>query len=195
MTPLSSFLLLLLSLITYTLAYITDIKLVACDTNHACANYPGYRKLPTNLNEGVKDASSIFLHIKEDHAQDPITDIAIIGYNATLPKQWTKLDVDLNQFSNQPEERETSLWLYYTKDKSISKNPVTSIIVKQGTSPMVGAEYKRIPVDLNKGVGGFHLFMYYSQDGPKGKSAIARNVEDCITKKCCQFRSYYCSYC
>jgi hypothetical protein len=81
--------------------------------------------------------------------------------------KWIKLKVNLNQ-KNDDQENQSSLWLYYTKDTSISKNPITSIIIKQGTSPLVSAEYKRVPIDLNKDVDGFHLFMYYSQDGPKG---------------------------
>lgn len=161
---------LLLTVTTH--AYITDIKIVSCDANHACANYPGYRKIPTDLNQGVKDGASIFLHIKQDPSEDPITDLAILGHNDSMPNiaKWTKINVDLNQFGQEELEKPTSLWLYYTKDKSVSKNPVTSIIIKQGISPMVGAEYKRIPVDLNKDVGGFHLFMYYSQSGSKGEN-------------------------
>lgn len=155
-------------------AYISDLKLVSCDVNHACANYPGYYKIPTDLNQGVKASSSIFLHWKEDPTEDPITDLVILEYNQTIPDmgKWTKLNVDLNQLTGEEgEEKQTSLWLYYTKDMSVSKNPVSSIIVKQGTSPEVGAEYRRIPVDLNKGVGGNHLYMYYSQEGAKGKSS------------------------
>lgn len=193
-------LLLFLTTISTTYAYITDIKLVACDANHACANYPGYRRVPTDLNQGVNGASSIYLHIKEDPKEDPITDITIIGQNMTIPNQskWTKLKVDLNQMGSDKEgvERPTSLWLYYTKDKSISKNPVTSIIVKQGTSPFVGAEYKRIPVDLNKDVGGFHLYMYYSQDGPKGIIDTYREYGDGGFNEILTIyvRSYYCYY-
>lgn len=152
-------------------AYITDLKLVSCDAKHACANYPGYHKIPTDLNQGVKDASSVFLHIKQDPNQDPITELQIVqGTNDShIPNiaKWTKLKVDLNQ-RNDGQENPYSLWLYYTKDISISKNPITSIIIKQGMSPLVAAEYKRIPIDLNKDMDGFHLFMYYSQDGPKG---------------------------
>lgn len=148
-------------------AYITDIKLVTCNSTHACPSYPGYRQIPTDLNQGIQDAPSIFLHMKQDPKEDPITDLMILFDNQTVPdiSKWSKLDVDLNQI----EKEHTSLWLYYTKDKSVSKNPVTSIIVKEGTSPLVGAEYRRIPVDLNKDLGGFHLYMYYSQNGPKGK--------------------------
>jgi hypothetical protein len=152
-------------------AYITDIKLVSCDAKHACANYPGYHKIPTDLNQGVKDASSVFLHFKEDPDQNPVTEIQIVqGTNDShIPDitKWIKLKVNLNQ-KNDDQENQSSLWLYYTKDTSISKNPITSIIIKQGTSPLVSAEYKRVPIDLNKDVDGFHLFMYYSQDGPKG---------------------------
>lgn len=161
---------LLLSIVTD--AYITDIKIVSCDVNHACANYPGYRKIPTDLNQGVNGGASIFLHIKEDPSEDPITDLAIRGFNETMSAKWTKIKVDLNQFGQEEVDKPTSLWLYYTKDKAVSKNPVTSIIVKQGISPMVGAEYKRIPVDLNKDTGGFHLYMYYSQSGSKGKNVL-----------------------
>lgn len=156
----------------YVQAYISDLKLVSCDTQHACANYPGYYKIPTDLNQGVKASASIFLHIKEDPTEDPVTDLVVLAHNQTIPDmgKWTRLNVDLNQFTDveEEEERPTSLWLYYTKDMSVSKNPVSSIIVKQGTSPGVGAEYKRIPVDLNQGVGGNHLYMYYSQEGSKG---------------------------
>lgn len=165
-------LLLFILLLQCVQAYITDIKIVSCDSNHACPNYPGYYKIPTDLNQGVKKGSSVFLHVKEDSSEKPITDLRILRYNETIEdkSKWTWLKVDLNQFEDSTEDKPSSLWLYYTKDTSISKNPITSIIVKQGTSPIIGAEYKRIPVDLNESVGGYHLFMYYSQDGPKGKT-------------------------
>jgi hypothetical protein len=159
---------LLLSILVHiSSAYISDIKLVSCDASHACANYPGYLKLDTDLNKGVKDAPSVFMHIKEDPSQEPITDLMIMrgNDNATgIPhfNKWKKLKLDLNEGTDHP------LYLLYTKDTSISNNPVTSIIVKEGSSPVVGAEYKRIEVDLNQDVGGYHLFMYYSQDGIKG---------------------------
>jgi hypothetical protein len=160
-----------LLLYSQVFAYITDLKLVTCDDKHACANYPGYHKIPTDLNQGVKNANSVFLHIKEDLDQDPITELQIVqGTNDShIPDfaKWTKLEIDLNQ-RNDDQENQYSLWLYYTKDTTISKNPISSIIIKQGASPLVSAEYKRVPVDLNKDVDGFHLFMYYSQDGLKG---------------------------
>lgn len=163
----ASFLLLLLFAF-FTHAYITDIKLVSCEDKYACPNYPSYRKIPIDLNKGVDNALAVYLHYKEDPSQDPITDITIVqGSNHSIPK-WTKLNVNLNQRKDNDDA--TSLWLFYTKDTSVSKNPITSIIVKEGYSPLVSTEYKRIPVDLNQDVGGYHLFMYYSQDGPKGKT-------------------------
>jgi hypothetical protein len=173
----------LLLLCLKTEAYITDIKLVSCNANHACPNYPGYYKIPADLNQGVKKATSIFLHVKQDESEDPITDLKILQFNETTPNKakWTPLKVDLNQLDESDTgDKPTSLWLYYTKDTSISKNPVSSIIVKQGTSPTIGAEYKRIPVDLNKDVGGDHLFMYYSQDGPKGNVIYTENLENVV---------------
>lgn len=171
----ASFLLLLCLLFsTQIYAFITDIKLVSCDDNYACPNYPGYRKILTDLNKGVDNSVAIYLHYKEDPSQDPITDLTIVqGLNDShIPniKKWTKLNVDLNQ--RKKSDNNTSLWLYYTKDTSISKNPINSIVIKEGYSPLVSTEYKRIPVDLNQDVGGYHLFMYYSQDGPKGKVYI-----------------------
>ncbi|KAI8364242.1 Metallo-dependent phosphatase-like protein [Blakeslea trispora] len=180
-----SSLLYLWSLLTVSTAYITDIKLVSCDANHACANYPGYRKIPTDLNKGVNGADTVYLHYKEDMTEAPITDLQIVqGLNDSyIPHlaKWTKLKVDLNQREHSDDA--SSLWLYYTKDTSISKSPVTSIIVKEGTSPSVSADYKRIPVDLNKDIGGYHLYMYYSQDGPKDPiSSIT--AKECFTDNC-----------
>ncbi|KAL7310617.1 Phosphatase dcr2, variant 2 [Mucor circinelloides] len=176
------------SLLLLSNAYITDIKVVSCDANHACANYPGYYKIPTDLNQGVDGASSVFLHYKEDPTQDPITELQIVqGSNHShIPNlaKWNKINVDLNLRLDVAEVGdEKSLWLYYTKDTSISKNPVTSIIVKQGTSPLISAEYKRIPVDLNQDVGGFHLYMYYSQVGPKNP-ITAITAKQCFTSNC-----------
>ncbi|KAG1102397.1 hypothetical protein G6F42_017370 [Rhizopus arrhizus] len=176
------------SLLLLSNAYITDIKVVSCDANHACANYPGYYKIPTDLNQGVDGASSVFLHYKEDPTQDPITELQIVqGSNHShIPNlaKWNKINVDLNLRLGAAEVGdEKSLWLYYTKDTSISKNPVTSIIVKQGTSPLISAEYKRIPVDLNQDVGGFHLYMYYSQVGPKNP-ITAITAKQCFTSNC-----------
>ncbi|RCH83150.1 hypothetical protein CU098_007464, partial [Rhizopus stolonifer] len=172
------------SLFVLSTAYITDIKLISCDIDHACANYPGYRRIPTDLNLGVSGADTVYLDYKQDPLEDPITELTIVqGNNDTqLPHlaKWTKLKVDLNQHAG---DETASLWLYYTKDKSISKNPVTSIIVKQGTSPLVSAEYRRIPVDLNKDVGGYHLYMYYSQDGPKDP-ITAITAKQCFTSNC-----------
>lgn len=149
-------------------AYITDIKLVSCDIKYACPNYPGYRKIPVDLNLGVKGTKSVFMHLKEDPHDNPITELQIVQGSNTSSisniSKWNKLNVNLNDGQSE----ETSLWLYYTKDTSISSNPVTSIIIKEGSSPIVSAEYKRIPVDLNSDVGGYHLFMFYSQDGMKG---------------------------
>ncbi|KAG2204184.1 hypothetical protein INT46_006068 [Mucor plumbeus] len=174
---LPALLLLILSIVSTSYAYITDIKIVSCDANHACANYPGYYGIPTDLNQGVDGASSVYLHYKEDAEQDPITELQIVQGNndSHIPNlaKWNKINIDLNlrldKQQQQQQQDKQSLWLYYTKDKSVSKNPITSIIIKQGTSPSVSADYKRIPVDLNQDVGGFHLYMYYSQDGPKSK--------------------------
>ncbi|KAI8645473.1 Metallo-dependent phosphatase-like protein [Parasitella parasitica] len=182
---LTAVLLLISSLALASNAYITDIKIVSCDANHACANYPGYYKIPTDLNQGVDGAGSVYLHYKQHDDQSPITELQIVQGNndSHIPNlaKWTKINVDLN--SGQQQHDETSLWLYYTKDISISKNPITSIIVKQGTSPLVSAEYKRIPVDLNQGVAGFPLFMYYSQDGPKNP-ITSITAKQCFTSNC-----------
>ncbi|OAC99749.1 hypothetical protein MUCCIDRAFT_113190 [Mucor lusitanicus CBS 277.49] len=185
---LASVLILISSLLSVSRAYITDIKVVSCDPNHACANYPGYYKIPTDLNQGVDGASSVFLHYKEDDTQEPITELQIVqGDNHShIPNlaKWNKVNVDLNLRLNVAEAGDDkSLWLYYTKDTSVSKNPVTSIIVKQGTSPFVSAEYRRIPVDLNQDIGGFHLYMYYSQDGPK-HPITAITAKQCFTSNC-----------
>lgn len=147
--------------------YITDLKLVSCDaTVFACPKFPGYRQIPVNLNAGTS-LPSVFLHLKEDLAADPITDIQILRGNET-PKPsnvWTRLDTNLNEGSS---TEDSSLWLYYTKNTSVSRNPISSIIVKTGSHPEVAAEYRRVPVNLNEGVGGQAMYIYYSQDGPKG---------------------------
>ncbi|KAI8977093.1 Metallo-dependent phosphatase-like protein [Mycotypha africana] len=172
---------------TQIFAYITDLKLVSCDAKHACPNYPGYRKIDINLNKGVKKGNSVYLHFKESTIDDPITDIKIEqGTNYTSApniSKWTRLSVDLNERKDASNDASASLWLSYTKDKTVSKNPITSIIVKEGTSPLVGAEYKRIPVDLNKDVHGSYLFMYYSQDGPKDP-ITAITAKQCFTSNC-----------
>ncbi|CAO3701716.1 unnamed protein product [Rhizopus stolonifer] len=170
-------------------AYITDIKLVSCEAKYACPSYSGYRKIPVDLNLGVKEAKSVFMHIKEDKKEDPITELKVIqGSNtSTIPEisKWTKLNVNLNEMNGQsPDEtNDKSIWLYFTKDKKISQNPITSIIVKEGSSPTVSAEYKRVPVDLNNDVGGYHLFMFYSQEGIKDP-ITAITAKECFTANC-----------
>ncbi|CEP18923.1 hypothetical protein [Parasitella parasitica] len=186
---LTTALLLISSLFLTSNAYITDIKIVSCDANHACANYPGYYKIPMDLNQGVDSASSVYLHYKQDTDQDPITELQIVQGNndSHIPNlaKWSRINVDLNLRLGNKQQRQDKalLWLYYTKDKSISKNPITSIIIKQGTSPLVSADYKRIPVDLNQDVGGFHLYMYYSQDGPKNP-ITSITAKPCFTSNC-----------
>ncbi|CEI98911.1 hypothetical protein RMCBS344292_13007 [Rhizopus microsporus] len=126
------------------------------------------------------------MHLKQDPREDPITDIQIVrNTNTTVisdTARWTRLDVDLNEMEDQEQGR-SPLWLYYTKDTSISKNPISSIIVKEGSGPSVAPEYTRIPVDLNDGVDGYHLFMYYSQDGPKDP-ITAITAKQCFTSNC-----------
>ncbi|KAG1219985.1 hypothetical protein G6F35_007040 [Rhizopus arrhizus] len=123
------------------------------------------------------------MHLKEDPHDNPITELQIVqGSNMSSISnisKWNKLNVNLNDGQSE----ETSLWLYYTKDTSISSNPVTSIIIKEGSSPIVSAEYKRIPVDLNSDVGGYHLFMFYSQDGMKDP-ITAITAKECFTSNC-----------
>ncbi|KAG1376700.1 hypothetical protein G6F61_007377 [Rhizopus arrhizus] len=123
------------------------------------------------------------MHLKEDPHDNPITELQIVQGSNTSSisniSKWNKLNVNLNDGQSE----ETSLWLYYTKDTSISSNPVTSIIIKEGSSPIVSAEYKRIPVDLNSDVGGYHLFMFYSQDGMKDP-ITAITAKECFTSNC-----------
>ncbi|KAL0086860.1 Metallo-dependent phosphatase-like protein [Phycomyces blakesleeanus] len=162
-------------------AYITDIKLVTCNGHRACPNFPGYKKLETNLNAGTK-RSQIYMHIKDDPSSDPITDLLILK-TPDPPKAtgWTRLETDLNH--NTVFDNQTAIWLYFTKDKRLSVNPVTSIIIKEGDSPVVGAEYRRLPVDLNEGVGGMPLYMFYSQLGPKDP-ITALTAKACFTDVC-----------
>ncbi|KAL0076351.1 hypothetical protein J3Q64DRAFT_1647566 [Phycomyces blakesleeanus] len=89
------------------------------------------------------------MHIKDDPSSDPITDLLILK-TPDPPKAtgWTRLETDLNH--NTVFDNQTAIWLYFTKDKRLSVNPVTSIIIKEGDSPVVGAEYRRLPVDLNE---------------------------------------------
>ena len=151
-------------------AYITDLKLVICENPElfACARNPGYMRIPVNLNAGTR-LESVFLDLKDDPSSDPITDITIVSAKDEKPgNTWTRLDGDLNQGG--PED--AALYLYYTKDRKTSRNPINSIIAKKGSHPVVSADYVRVPVDLNQGVGGESVYLFYSQDGSKGISVL-----------------------
>ncbi|KAI7868872.1 Metallo-dependent phosphatase-like protein [Spinellus fusiger] len=161
--------------------YITEVKLVTCELEYTCPGYPGYRRIEIDLNEDT-GRSPVYLHIKEDPTENPITDIQILMTSTppSLP-HWTRLDVDLNQ--NDAGSNENPIWLYYTKDVSVSANPITSIVVKKGEHPVVAAEYKRVPINLNHGIGGTPLYLFYSQDGPKDP-ITALTAKACFTKLC-----------
>ena len=174
MYVLALWLLLLLVLLPKTVTcYVTDLKLAICDNKQfACPYNPGYQRIPIDLNVGTLLPKSVYLDLKEDPISDPITDIKIVkqtdeGQQRALKnnKSWTQLNGNLNEGGTD----DTTLTLYYTKDLKISKNPITSIIVKTGSHPVVSADYVRIPINLNQGVGGESLYMFHSQAGSKGK--------------------------
>ncbi|CAO3670373.1 unnamed protein product [Umbelopsis vinacea] len=97
---------------------------------------------------------------------------------------WTYVNVNLNQDSSQiGREDPNAIWLYYTRDTTISSRPVTSIIVKQGSHPESGVGFKRIPIDLNAGVGGEHLYLYYFQEGPTDP-LTSITAKSCFTDDC-----------
>ncbi|KAI8137836.1 Metallo-dependent phosphatase-like protein [Fennellomyces sp. T-0311] len=162
-------------------AYVTDLKLVVCENSgtFACARNPGYMRIPVNLNAGTR-LESVYLDLKDDPTSDPLLDIKIVSAQEEKPgNTWTRLDGNLNQGG--PEE--AALYLYYTKDSETSHNPINSIIVKKGSHPVVSADYVRVPVDLNQGVGGESVYLFYSQAGSKDP-ITAVSAKACLTDDC-----------
>ncbi|CAO3670053.1 unnamed protein product [Umbelopsis ramanniana] len=93
-------------------------------------------------------------------------------------------DVNLNQDSRQTEDvNANAIWLYYTRNTTISNRPVTSIIVKQGSHPESGVGFRRLPIDLNAGVGGEHLYLFYHQEGPVD-AITAITAKSCFSDDC-----------
>ncbi|KAI9244815.1 hypothetical protein BDA99DRAFT_448245 [Phascolomyces articulosus] len=109
-------------------------------------------RIPVDLNAGTQLSKEVYLDLKDDPASDPITDIKIVKTTDDQSFQndsaWIRLDGNLNEGGSD----DTALALYYTKDTTISRNAITSIIVKTGAHPVVSADYLRIPVNLNHGV-------------------------------------------
>ncbi|KAI8388188.1 Metallo-dependent phosphatase-like protein [Radiomyces spectabilis] len=167
-------------------AAITDLKLVTCDADRACPDYPGYKKLAQDLNQGT-GLTAVYLHVKDSEDAPPITNLQLVeGSHPPVIPKWTRLPVNLNAKSTTTEADENDdhgLWLYYTKDTSISHNPVYSIIIKKGSHPTVSTDFTRLPINLNKGVVGETMYMFYSTDGPKDPiSAITAKA--CFTNDC-----------
>lgn len=150
--------------------YIADLKLHVCDSSqYACPTYPGYQRIPADLNQGT-GLESVYLDVKEGDESDAITGLTVVQGKSSL-RSWTCLDTDLN-YGAAAQDKE--LYLCYTKDKTSSSPAITSIIVKTGTHPVVAAEYIRVPINLNNGVGGESIYLFYSQeDGPKGSYIFA----------------------
>jgi len=140
--------------------------------------------IPLNLNLGT-NLDSVFLHLRNDYASPPITDLQLIQASApTDIEGWTYLNVNLNQDSSQVgREDPNALWLYYTRNITISSRAITTIIVKQGSHPESGVGFKRLPIDLNAGVGGEHLYLYYFQEGP-ADPITAISAKSCFTDDC-----------
>ncbi|KAI9495877.1 Metallo-dependent phosphatase-like protein [Zychaea mexicana] len=185
--PLVPVLLLLLSLIaTSVKAYVTHLKLVVCDIQFACARNPGYMRIPVDLNAGTL-LKTVYLDIKEDPASAPITGIQVVKAGDEPPgNTWTRLDGNLNEgapVADDDNTDNTALFLYYTKDRATSHNPITSMIVKTGSHPVVSADYVRVPMNLNQGVGGESIYLFYSQADNKDP-ITAISAKACLTDDC-----------
>lgn len=175
---------LLFQSLSVSVAYVTHLEITSCAKEATCPTVSGYKTLPLNLNLGTA-LDSVFLHLRNDHTSPPITDLKLV--QAPVPSEmegWTYLNVNLNQDSSQiGREDPNAIWLYYTRDSTISSRPVTSIIVKQGSHPESGVGFKRIPIDLNAGVGGEHLYLYYFQEGPTDP-LTSITAKSCFTDDC-----------
>lgn len=175
---------LLLQSLTASVAYVTHLEITSCAKDSTCPTVPGYKMIPLNLNLGT-NLDSVFLHLRNDYASPPITDLQLIQASApTDIEGWTYLNVNLNQDSSQVgREDPNALWLYYTRNITISSRAITTIIVKQGSHPESGVGFKRLPIDLNAGVGGEHLYLYYFQEGP-ADPITAISAKSCFTDDC-----------
>jgi hypothetical protein len=175
---------LLLQSLAPVIAYLTHIEITSCAKDAVCPTVPGYKTLPVNLNLGT-DLDSIYLHLRNDHTSEPITDVKLVQTpNPTDMDGWTVIDVNLNQDSRRSEDVDANaIWLYYTRNTTISNRPVTSIIVKQGSHPESGVGFRRLPIDLNAGVGGEHLYLFYHQEGPVD-AITAITAKSCFSDDC-----------
>ncbi|KAG2178207.1 hypothetical protein INT43_003460 [Umbelopsis isabellina] len=175
------FCLLLLS-ITTSHAYVTHLELTSCKQGSACSPVPGFKMLPVNVNQDT-DLDSVFLHLRNDHTSPPITDLMLV--QAPQPTEidgWTYMNINLHQNSNQPKKEDSNaIWLYYTRNTTISNRPITSIIIKQGKNQDGGVGYRRLAMDLNTKVGGEHL--YYHQDG-SAEPITAISAKSCFSDDC-----------
>jgi hypothetical protein len=175
---------LLLQSLAPVIAYVTHIEITSCTKDAVCPTVPGYKTLPVNLNLGT-ELDSIYLHLRNDHTSQPITDVKLIQTpNPTEIDGWTVINVNLNQDSRQTEHVDTNaIWLYYTRNTTISNRPVTSIVVKQGSHPESGVGFRRLPIDLNAGVGGEHLYLFYHQEGHVD-AITAITAKSCFSDDC-----------
>ncbi|KAI9288029.1 Metallo-dependent phosphatase-like protein [Umbelopsis sp. AD052] len=175
---------LLLQSLAPVIAYLTHIEITSCVKDAVCPTVPGYKTVPVNLNLGT-DKDSIYLHLRNDHTSQPITDVKLVQTpNPTDIDGWTVIDVNLNQDSRLTEPLDpNAIWLYYTRNTTISNRPVTSIVVKQGSHPESGVGFRRLPLDLNAGVGGEHLYLFYHQEGPVD-AITAITAMSCFSDDC-----------
>jgi hypothetical protein len=173
---------LLLLGITTSAAYVTHLEFTTCKQGSVCTRVPGFKMLPVNLNQDT-DLDSVYLHLRNDNTSPPITDLMLV--QAAHPNEiegWTYMNTNLHQNSNQPKKEDpNAIWLYYTRNTTISNRPITSIVIKQGSSQDGAVGYKRLPMDLNIKVGGEHL--YYHQDG-SAEPITAITGKSCFSDDC-----------
>ena len=140
--------------------------------------------LPIKVDQGT-DLDLLFLHLRNNYVTPPVTDLKLV--QAAVPADmegWTYLNVNLNQDSRKTgQEDQDAIWLYYTRNTSISNRPVTSILVKQGSHPESGIGFRRLPIDLNAGVGGERLYLHYHQEGPQDP-ITAISAKSCFSDDC-----------
>lgn len=126
----------------------------------------GYEKISGNLNANTKRAGrELYLYAKRGKV-NPITDFDVSAADSrekiTIPKGFTKIDVDLNQGAGG-----NFIYMSYTTDAKFGE-PVKDVIVLQHKNAEFAKKqlpkgYLMIDVDLNAKAGGDFIFLGFGR--------------------------------
>ena len=156
-------------------SYLDEIGIQNLGDSDDDTDLAGFTRIDVNLNDGTSaDVEYLYFHTTQFDASatgvlypECITDIVLLDDTTDTPDGYTRLHTDLNHGASGSDD----IYLCYKKEACTAEtvqNAIVDIYVYSGDTdnyvPRYG--YTRLSLDLNKGAGGKHIYLYYKKATP-----------------------------